>query len=167
MDRKEKDFAKWSFKGTANAGDAKFTHEHKIDGPSKSKMELSSLPLPGLEHFKGSYEFDRTKFIKTMGTDFYNANGNKANVTLKWTWTLAENKHVINSSKKLETGDLGGARAFVNTEIDVTHESGKDQTFDLKGNVVLKADEWQAGVSGEMMQSGNKVEALATYNCCK
>jgi len=166
MDRKEKDFATWSFKLAAAAGEAKFAHEHKIDGPSKSKMELSSVPVPGLEDFKGSFEFDRTKMIKTMSSDMHNHNGTKANAALKWTWTLANNKHVINTTKKLETADLGGAKAFVKTEIDMTHESGKDQTFDVKGNLVLSGDEWKAGVSGEMLQKVNKLEALATYGCC-
>merc|ERR1740139_654676 len=74
----------------------------------------------------------------------HNHNGTKANAALKWTWTLANNKHVINTTKKLETADLGGAKAFVKTEIDMTHESGKDQTFDVKGNLVLSGDEWKA-----------------------
>jgi hypothetical protein len=36
----------------------------------------------------------------------------------------------------------------------MTHAANKEkkveQTFDLKGNVVLKGDQWKAGVNGEM-----------------
>lgn len=101
-----------------------------------------------------------------MGSDFYSHNGNKANMTVKWTWTPKDNKHVINSTKKVETEDLGGFKAFIKNEIDVTHESGKDQLFDVKGSIVMKGDEWKAGVAGEMLQKSNKAEALATWNAC-
>mgnify|MGYP000181849161 CR=1 FL=1 len=53
----------------------------------------------------------------------------------------------------------------------MTHAANKEkkveQTFDLKGNVVLKGDQWKAGVNGEMGQKSNKAEALLLYNCNK
>jgi len=139
LDRKEKDYATWSFKLNTEAAGAKFSHEHKFDGANvaKTKIDMKSLPFPGLEAFSGSHEQDRSKFVKSIGTDFYNHNGNKANWTLKWTWTPAKNTHAINSAKKVESSDLGGFKAFIKNEIDVTHESGKDQKFDIKGNVVF------------------------------
>ena len=157
-----------------------------MDGANiaKTKIDLSSVPLPGLEDFASGFEFDRTKFVRTLGCDLHSHHG-KANMTVKHTWTPKDNKHIINSCKKATTEDLGGFKAFIKVsscttfypyyltrcfvlqnEIDVTHESGKDQTYDVKGSIVLQGDEWKAGVSGEMLQKGNKVEALALYDMC-
>jgi len=64
---------------------------------------LASTPLPGFESFKTTYEFDLSKFIISTGSDVYNADGNKANATVKWTYTPKTDAHVFNLTKKAET----------------------------------------------------------------
>lgn len=168
LDFKAKDFAVWGLKLKGKAGDATFSHEHKMEGAdvAKTKIEMDSVPFPGLESFKGTHEQDKKKFVKSLGTDIYKENGNKVNWTMKWTWTPAKNTHVINSTKKVETEDMGGFKAFIKNEIDVTHKSGEDQKFEVKGSLVMAGDEWKVGAAGEMLNAGNKASALATYNLC-
>jgi len=154
MDRKEKDFAPWSFKLNAEPKKGlKLSHTHKEGGSgvNSSKIELPEMPLPGFEAAKMMYEFDKSKFVKSTNMDVYKQDGVTSNMGIKWTWTPKNFTHVINVAKKVSTNDLGGFHAFIQTEADYTkvNMEGTTDKLEHKHSVNLKGKDWQFGMGYE------------------
>jgi len=97
MDRKEKDFAPWSFKLNAEPKKGlKLSHTHKEGGSgiNLTKIELPNMPM--CEGMKMTYEFDKEKFTKTGSMDVFKQDGMTSNMAAKWVWTPKDAKHLIN-----------------------------------------------------------------------
>jgi len=164
LDRKEKDFAPWSFKLNAEPKSGlKLSHTHKEGGKplSSSKIELPDMPIPGVEGLKSTYEFDREKFVRSGSMDIYKEDAIKCNVALKWTWKPADQKNIINWTKKLTFSDLGGFVAYVQSEVETQLEAM--DKIDHKHSVNLKGDDWSFGVAYDQLVKGKKVGMKTSY----
>jgi len=147
LERKEKEFANWSAKVNAEpVKGLKFSNTHLHGGNSSHKLEMPSVPLPGLEGCSATYEFDKKKFEKSMSSDVFNSAGNKVNLNAKWTWTPADSKHVLSLYKVTNTKDLGGFKATISNQVDLTKVWGNDKNEDLKyahaHGALLKGADW-------------------------